>query len=300
VRLHDVCFTGDSLWCFLCNSLALNRLEIRYCDGIVCLKIPYMLQRLRYLEVIGCDMMQELDIKAPNISTFFYGGCCRQLSHGETLQKKNIHMIFSGAVHYAHVELPSSMPNLKIATIRSSGEMANIPMLHSKFLHLKKLSIALSTITFSPAYDYFSLVSFLDACPFLENLILDVSQTEMEHVSIFTDPSNLRKMQGHQHHKVKRVKILGFTSARRLIELTCHVVESIVSLERLTLQAHQSSFMCSVPFHKTGKCSSFPIDVLMEAQRALLAIRTYIEPKVPSMVNLRVVEPFRRCHALEL
>lgn len=106
-------------------------------------------------------------------------------------------MIFSGAVHYAHVELPSSMPNLKIATIRSSGEMANIPMLHSKFLHLKKLSIALSTITFSPAYDYFSLVSFLDACPFLENLILDVSKTEMEHVSIFTDPSNLRKMQGH-------------------------------------------------------------------------------------------------------
>lgn len=106
-------------------------------------------------------------------------------------------MIFSGAVHYARVELPSSMPNLKIATIRSSGEMANIPMLHSKFLHLKKLSIALSTITFSPAYDYFSLVSFLDACPFLENLILDVSQTEMEHVSIFTDPSNLRKMQGH-------------------------------------------------------------------------------------------------------
>ncbi|KAG2543351.1 uncharacterized protein LOC120690666 [Panicum virgatum] len=133
-----------------------------------------MLQRLRYLEVIGCDMMQELDIKAPNISTFFYGGCCRQLSLGETLQKENIHMIFSGAVHYAHVELPSSMPNLKIATIRSSGEMANIPMLHSKFLHLKKLSIALSTITFSPAYDYFSLVSFLDACPFLENLILDV------------------------------------------------------------------------------------------------------------------------------
>jgi len=113
-------------------------------------------------------------------------------------------------------------------------------------------------------------------------------------------PRNLRKMQGHQHHKVKRVKILGFTSARRLIELTCHVVESIASLERLTLQAHQSSFMCSVPFHKTGKCSSFPIDVLMEAQRALLAIRTYIEPKVPSMVNLRVVEPCRRCHALEL
>ena len=122
----------------------------------------------------------------------------------------------------------------------------------------------------------------------------------MKHVSIFTDPSDLRKMQGHQHHKMKRVKILGFTSARRLIELTCHVVESIASHERLTLQAHQSSFRCSVPFHKTSKCSSLPIDILMEAQRAFLAIRTYIEPKVLSMVKLRVVEPCRRCHALKI
>ena len=53
-------------------------------------------------------------------------------------------------------------------------QMANIPMLHSKFLHLKKLSIELSAVTFSPDYDYFSLVSFLHACPSLENLILDI------------------------------------------------------------------------------------------------------------------------------
>jgi hypothetical protein len=48
-------------------------------------------------------------------------------------------------------------------------QMANTPMLHSKFLHLKKLSIALTARTFTPAYDYFSLVSFLDACPSLES-----------------------------------------------------------------------------------------------------------------------------------
>lgn len=54
-------------------------------------------------------------------------------------------------------------------------QITTTPMLHSKFLHLKKLSIALSTGTFSPGYDYFSLVSFLDACPSLETLILDVS-----------------------------------------------------------------------------------------------------------------------------
>ncbi|CAL4972687.1 unnamed protein product [Urochloa decumbens] len=299
--LHGVYITGDKLGCLLCNSLALERLEIRYCDGLVCLKVPFMLQQLRYLEVFGCAGLRMIDSKAPNISRFSYeGGRTVQLSLGETLQMKKLYIYFHGAVHYARVELPSSMPNLKTATIYSSCEMINTPMLRSKYLHLKKLSIVLSATTFPAAYDYFSLVSFFDACPSLETLVLNVSQWKMEHASIFTNPLDLRTMQGQQHHKMKRVKILGFTSAKSLVELTCHIVESITSLEHLTLEAIQSSFRCSVPAHKRRKCSPLPTDVLMEAQRAVLAIRTYIEPKVPSMVKLRVVEPCRRCHAVEL
>ncbi|KAF8715162.1 hypothetical protein HU200_027717 [Digitaria exilis] len=186
-----------------------------------------------------------------------------------------------------------SLPNLKIANINSRNEMANTPVLRSKFLHLKKLIIRPRTTTFS--YDYFSLVSLIDACPSLETLILDVSQEKMEQVSIFTDPSDLRK--GQQHHKMKRVKILGFTSAKSLVELTCHFLESVTSLEYLTLESYQSIPRCSMRANKCRKCFPLPIDVLREAQRGLLAIRTYIEPKVPSMVKLRVVEPCRRCHA---
>uniref|UniRef100_A0A0A9GCL8 At1g61320/AtMIF1 LRR domain-containing protein n=1 Tax=Arundo donax TaxID=35708 RepID=A0A0A9GCL8_ARUDO len=40
-------------------------------------------------------------------------------------------------------------------------------------------------------------------------------------------------------------------------------------------------------------------DMLMEAQRAVLAIRTYIVPKVPSTVKLHVLEPCS-CHAVDL
>jgi hypothetical protein len=54
-------------------------------------------------------------------------------------------------------------------------QMINTPMLHSKYLHLKKLSINLNATTFNPAYDYLSLVSFFDACPSLETLVLNVS-----------------------------------------------------------------------------------------------------------------------------
>lgn len=62
-------------------------------------------------------------------------------------------------------------------------QMANTSVLRSKFLHLKKLIIRPRTVTFS--YDYFSLVSLLDACPSLETLILDVSWC-----SYFCDSNN--------------------------------------------------------------------------------------------------------------
>jgi hypothetical protein len=122
--LHAVEITGDELGCLLCNSFALERLQIRYCNGIICLKVPSMLQRLRYLDVFGCGGLQMIDSKALNLSSFCYGGNPRvQLSLGETLQMKKLYIAFRGAVHYARVELPSSMPNLKTATICSSSEV---------------------------------------------------------------------------------------------------------------------------------------------------------------------------------
>jgi hypothetical protein len=47
-------------------------------------------------------------------------------------------------------------------------QIADTPMLHSKYVHLKNLSIALIAVTFPPTYDYFSLAS-------LETFLLDVS-----------------------------------------------------------------------------------------------------------------------------
>ena len=82
-----------------------------------------------------------------------------------------------------------------------------------------------------------------------------------------------------------------------IVKPTCHV-ESITSLQRLILDAPHSSLRCFVPAHKACKCSLLPIDVHIEAQRALLAINKYMRPKVPSRVKLPVhVEPCHRCHA---
>ncbi|CAO2171654.1 unnamed protein product [Urochloa humidicola] len=301
-RLHLclVHITGDELGCILSHSLALERLEIRGCDRIVCLKVPHLLQRLNYLEVSGCAKLRVIDNEAPNVSSFSFGGNIRvQLALGETLQMKSLSMSCCCSVFYARAELPSSMPNLEALTIQSHTERAYAPMLHSKFLCLRHLSIALTGAPFSPAYDYLSLVSFFDAAPTLETFNLNVRQQYMENVSIFEDPEDLRQMQELQHHNLRSVSIIGFSSAKSLIELTCHLLRSVMSLECLTLEAPQSCVRCSDRYNKSGKCSPLSRDLLMEGHRAVMAIRRFIQPRVPSTVKLHVLEPCS-CHSVDL
>ena len=119
----------------------------------------------------------------------------------------------------------------------------------------------------------------------------------MVHESIFVD-SQLRHMPGHHHGHLKSVKISGFSSAKCLIELTCYILKNAVSLECLTLDTIYGH-RC----YDDGKydwCMPMGVGILMETPRALSAIRTYIENKVPSTVKLTVMEPCSQCHAKAL
>jgi hypothetical protein len=56
-----------------------------------------------------------------------------------------------------------------------SFQEVNTPAAIGRFLHLKYLEIGALTPNISPDYDFYSLVSFLDASPALETFILRVS-----------------------------------------------------------------------------------------------------------------------------
>ncbi|XBH58751.1 hypothetical protein VPH35_080132 [Triticum aestivum] len=184
-------------------------------------------------------------------------------------------------IYNARANLPSIVPNIETLSISS---VVNTPIVPVKFLHLKYLSISLEAEhgAFPPVYDYFSLVSFLDACPVLETFHLAVSQTRMKHDSVFGDPSHLRQRREYRHENIKTVKISGFCSAKSMVELTCHILENAASLECLTLDTIDDVDDIGRHIHETGD---------------LLAIERYIMGKVPSTVKLNVLEPCRRCHA---
>ncbi|KAL6631019.1 hypothetical protein ACP70R_028359 [Stipagrostis hirtigluma subsp. patula] len=244
----------------------------------------------------GCSRLKLIEIKAPNVSSFDFYHEYKQmaeLSFQEPLQMKDLRVSRPGAIDYALGKLPSIMPNLETLSLGSHWLVMNTPTAPRKFLHLKHLSLYVEA---SPAYDYLSLVSCLEAAPSLETFNLALPQQHKEINSIIgEDPSNLRKMSEHNHTKLKTVKITRFFSAKSLVELTCHILENAPSLNHLTLDT-------TIGFPRScatiGRCPTFGMDI-MEGRRAVSAVQEYIQCKVPPTVKLHVVEPCSVCHPLE-
>ncbi|OEL37858.1 hypothetical protein BAE44_0001124 [Dichanthelium oligosanthes] len=303
--LGYVRITGQELGCLLSNSLALMQLELKYCSEIICLKIPCMLEQLSSLTVSDCSMLQMIESQAPNLTTFdFEGDNLVQLSLQQSLQVNDVDMQCSeeNFLCYAITKLPYMLPNLESLTLSSSSERVNTPMAPAKFLHLEYLEIYFDGDP-SPGYDYLSLLSFLDASPVLETFVLRVHQFNLKFDSIFESASHLRQMPEHKHGNLKDFSIFGFCSAKSMVELTCHIIESATSLECITLDSvfdqeddDDLGRCCLTSARKTGACWPLSDEMMLEAHKGLKAIERYIVGKIPSTVKLDVRRPCSQCH----
>uniref|UniRef100_A0ACD5XUZ9 Uncharacterized protein n=1 Tax=Avena sativa TaxID=4498 RepID=A0ACD5XUZ9_AVESA len=309
-RLHlsAVHITGDELGCLLSSSFALEELSLCDCSEILYLQIPCLLHRFANLSVSECSKLEVIENKAPNLFTVSIESAVAHICIGDSLQVKDLELCCSvecNLVYQARAKLPASMPNLESLSITSVDEILSTPSVPGKFLHLKQLNIRLEDFSgaFSPKYDYFSLAHFLDACPILETFRLEVDQTRMKHDSVLEDPSHLRQMPGSRHGNIKKVEMIGFCSAKSMVELTCHILENATSLEFLTLDTIRYYHSCEYSYrwtgHKFSKCPQRGRDMIAEAHRALLAIERYVVEKVPSTVKLNVMKPCSRCHVLK-
>ncbi|CAL5029669.1 unnamed protein product [Urochloa decumbens] len=306
--LYQVCITGDELGCLISNAFALEQLRLRVCSELICLKIPFWLERLSCLDLIWCEKLQVIECAAPNLSTFNIVGDPVQMSFGIS-QVKNISVGFSFKPNFlscAITNLPSVVPHLETLSISSMSERIDIPMVAAKFLHLKLLKIFFSIDyhSFSPSYNYLSLVSFLGASPLLETFILSIKHlAAAKPDAVSGDNVHMRQIPGQKHDRLKKVHINGFFSAKRLVELTCHILEAATALESLTLDTvhnvkEDSNISRCSSVEKTGECRPICRDWILEAHKALGVIKRYIVGRVPSSVQLNVGEPCSRCHAI--
>lgn len=309
-RLHlsEVHITGDELGQLLSNSVALEELQLVNCHKIISLKLPCLLHRLNCLTVFECRGLKVIENKAPKVSVVHINGSFEKLRVGDMLQVKKLEMIDTygtSLVHHARANLPFIMPNLETLNLYSNGEKLSTPMLAARFLFLRNLLIFLgdgNTRGFS--YDYFSLVYFLDACPVLEDFVLCVSQTRVRQDLISAEDSHMRQMLEHCHGSIKNVKILGFCSAKSMVELTCHIIENATSLECLTLDtiydnSSRGEADRSHEHNKFDECRPVRSRRMIEhAHKGLWAIGRYVVQKVPTRVKLNVKKLCSRCHKI--
>lgn len=128
LHLYYVSITGDELGCLLSSSFALERLELRDCNELIILKIPFCLERLSFLMVYACEKLQMIESKAPNLSTFRFWVDPVELSFGLSSQLKHLEVMFSSKCFcsYAITKLPSIVPHLETLTVSSSIEVCTL------------------------------------------------------------------------------------------------------------------------------------------------------------------------------
>lgn len=178
-------------------------------------------------------------------------------------------------------------------------QTVNTPKVLGKFLQLKCLEILLLTPDLSPGYDFCSLVSFIDASPALETFILRIERPAKRHDSILEalsgDSMHPMRASEYRHDNLKNMMITGFSSAKSMIDLANHILEKASSLEYLTLDTTRGYDRRNDKIDPC-QCLQMSKEALLEAEKALLAIRIYVEGRVPSSVSLKVIEPCSNCH----
>lgn len=95
---------------------------------------------------------------------------------------------------------------------------------------------------------------------------------------------------------LRKATITGFCSAKSLVKLTCHILESASSLQCLLLDTSPGYDRKG---SSTDRCWPMCLEALRDAERALSNVREYVEPKVPAGVELKVLGPCSRCHAMD-
>ncbi|WVZ68172.1 hypothetical protein U9M48_017145 [Paspalum notatum var. saurae] len=298
LRLHSIHVTGEELYGFLSNSCALKQFYLFYCEDIICLKIPCFLKQLNIIHVSGCLKLEMIENNAPNISYLYYVGDPIIISLGHGLQVRKVHFRHHdspGALYYARTKLPFLAPNVQTLALLTRVETISTPVSSGRFLRLKYLEIMFLV---SQNYDFYSLVSFLDASPALETFILHSGG----------DSSRPRFLSECFHDHLMNVTITGFCSAKSMIELTIHILKKFKSPDStfedlggdssrprflsecfhdhlmnvtitgfcsaksmIELTIHILKKFKSLGFADNGKCCQLSKDALVEVEKARLA-----------------------------
>ncbi|CAL4945579.1 unnamed protein product [Urochloa decumbens] len=231
--LHMLCVTCKDLQDMLSNCFNLEWLSIVRCHlDDAGLKVVRLLHRLLYLHIAHCEI-SKIQFSAMNLRTFVYRGHWIPFHLGDALALKDAKLYFIGkiALKFALTVLPKLLPSVQNLIFHSSLPLKT-PWLQensSKFRQLKYLQLKFFVLT-EDLSNLLSLIAFLSAAPFIENLEI--------HFSICASPDCseiIRNLPRCIHNCLKNLSITGFAGCTGQVELLVHIVENAPNLESLSI-----------------------------------------------------------------
>ncbi|XP_073145134.1 putative F-box protein At1g67390 isoform X2 [Henckelia pumila] len=228
--LTDVVFTSKSVENILLNCSNLQSLKLKFCVLPSKLHIHGPNLQLKTLTLFNCSKVAEIDLSARNLTTFEL--CTVRMlklmfSNVPSLQNILID-ICRNMAPYVFEKVAKDLPNLKCmyfwtnARFFEAFEIGGVNNLR----HLRQLALFLD---YQNKLDLLALATILDVSPLLHKLHVSMSQP-----STFNGGGAEKRLVRH-HTQLKEVEFSGFSSTENEYNFILYIVESGVSLERLSI-----------------------------------------------------------------
>ncbi|XP_073066301.1 uncharacterized protein [Primulina eburnea] len=235
LELVCVTLTSEAVECLLSSCSSLRSLKLKYCVLPSKLSIRGPDLQLKSLTVYHCDKVAEVELSAINLITL---NICHHrmliltFSSVPLLRNLLIAIFDSQVMPCVFEKVAKDLPHLKsmfFYTLANSFEGCKTARLLDNLSNLRQLDLFLDDRN---KLDLLALVTILDVCPLLHKF----------HLAVVL-PSKFEGKQANsrvvrRHALLKEVEFSGFSGTENECNFIFHILNKVVSLERLAISVN--------------------------------------------------------------
>ncbi|KAM0930103.1 hypothetical protein ACQ4PT_001172 [Festuca glaucescens] len=219
------------------------------------LRIPHCLNRLKFLLVLSCPLLQDITIDC-GVPALHYMGSLVSLEFAAPFKLRNLWIDLStrhSALGFISSELPTTIPHLETLTLRCSQfERADVVSRLRSFRSLRHLILDLTIFDLPRrTIDILDLGYLLEAAPSMEKLELHMVMNCL-HKRYSHEDGELRSLPSCPHSHLSLVNITGFIGEKDQLELALHILHNAMVLKALRIHPRPST-VSSIPAHVRSK-----------------------------------------------
>lgn len=232
----SVNITREMLEFFIYNCPYLDQLRVACSHNLLGLKVVGSELKLKYLDIVFCNNLEELEVSCPSLLSFKYFGPIIKFTITNVPQLHDVsigggvggHGLGNGRVLGPIVDYFPQLKNLELFVELNEVTQESIQFPKCELPALRHLTFQIWAHCCSSFLD---LTCMLKSCPFLQKLTLkmQVSQYSSEVRSRHQFPKC-----SYQH--LKEVDMIGFSGNPVELELAHYLLENATTLEELLLE----------------------------------------------------------------